>query len=226
MAGNGTAERPGGTAEEAVRLLRDRTTPAPVLRKIAGEPRLAALREVKALLARHPSSPLAVARRFLPHLPWGELAEIARDVRVGPVLRRDAERLLEVRLPEMAVGERISLARAASRKILTALRFDPEAPVLRALLENPRATDADAAFLASSPETPRSTLEHLSRHPRFGESPTVRKALLRNPSVPVPAALRLLERSPRGEWPAIARDDRVPQIVRLAASRRLGSSRS
>lgn len=221
MAGNGAPERPDGTAEEVVRRLRDRTTPVAVLRRIAGETQRTAQREVKALLVRHPRTPLALARRFLPHLSWVELAEIARDVRVGPVLRRDAERLLENRLPEMAVGERISLARGASRRVLTALRSDPEAPVLRALLENPRATEADAVALASAPETPKSVLEHLARHPRFSESPSVRKGLLRNPSVPVPAALRLLERTPRGEWPALARDDRVSRIARLAASRRL-----
>lgn len=225
MAGNGADTRPGGTAEEALRLLRDRTTPAAVLRRIAAEPRSIARREVKALLARHPRSPLALARRFLPHLPWVALAEISRDVRVGPVLRRDAERLLEARLPEMAVGERISLARGASRRLLTALRSDPEAPVLVALLENPRATDGDAAALASAPETPPSVLDHLSRHARFAQSPSVRKGLLRNASVPVPAALRLLERAPRGEWPALARDERVLRIVRLAASRRLADRR-
>ncbi len=202
-------------------LLRDRTTPAAVLRRIAAEPRWTARREVKALLARHPHSPIALARRFLPHLPWVELAEIARDVRVGPVLRRDADRLLEARLPELALGERVSLARGASRRLLNALRSDPEAPVLRALLENPRATDADAAALASAPETPPSVLDHLSRHARFCESPSVRKGLLRNASVPVSAALRILERTPRGEWPALARDERVLRIVRLAASRRL-----
>lgn len=205
-----------------MRLLRDRTTPAAVLRRIAAEPRSTVRREVKALLARHPHSPTALARRFLPHLPWAELAEIARDLRVGPVLRRDAERVLEARLPEMAVGERVSLARGATRRLVAALRSDPEAPVLRALLENPRATEADAAALASAPETPRSVLDHLSRDARFGESPSVRKGLLRNPSLPVPAALRLLERTPAGEWPALARDERVLRIVRLAASRRLG----
>jgi hypothetical protein len=220
MAGNGATERPWGS-EEVLDLLRDRTTPATVLRRIAAESRLTVRREVKVLLVRHPSSPLALSRRFLPYLPWVELAELARDVRVGPVLRRDAERLLEARLPELAVGERISLARGASRRILAALRADPEAPVLRAVLENPRATVSDASALASAPGTPSEILEHLSRHPRFGESPFVRKGLLRNPSVPIPVALRLLDRTPRSELPSLLRDDRVPRIVRLAASRRL-----
>lgn len=218
------ADNPLLGPEEMLLLLRNRQAPGELLRRIAGEVRWTALREVRGLLAQHPRSPIAVARRFLPHLAWVELADAARDIRVSPAVRRDAERLLTVRLPELAVGERIALARRASRRVIAALRSDTEVGVLRALLENPLLTEADAVWLAGSPTTPGQVLDRISRHARFGLRPAVRRGILRNAAAPVPTALRLVACSPRADLPALARDEAAPTLVRVAARRRLSGT--
>ena len=217
-------DNPATGKDEVVLLLRNRQAQAAVLRRIGARPDWTASRDVRALLALHANAPLPLARRFLPHLTWVELAAAARDPRVSPAIRRDAERLLIVRLPELAVGERISLARQAPRRVTAVLRTDGDAAVLRALLENPRASEADAMALADSAATPAPVLDHLSRDSRWGLRPSVRRRLLRNRSTPAPAALRLVARLPRAELPALSTDEEAPGFVRIAARRRLEGS--
>lgn len=221
----GAVENPALGPQELVLLLRNRQAPASALRQIAARPEWTSRREIRELLALHPSSPLPLARRYLAHLAWTDLAEAARDVRVSPSIRRDAERILIVRLPEMAVGERVALARRATRRILAALRADSEAAVLLALLDNPRAAETDATTLAASSSTPATVLDRLARDPRWNVRPSVRRRLVRNRATPVPASLKLVARASRGELLRLSRDEGAPGFVRISAERRLGSSR-
>lgn len=222
---HGTAGRPveGPTIgpEEVTDLLRDRNAAPDLLARVAGDPRFRGREEVRIGLVRHPRTPYAVARRFLPHLRWTELAELSGRAGTSPVLRRDAERILLARLPELAVGERITLARRASGALVPALRERGESPVLSALLENPRLTERDASLLAADETTPPPVLARLARHPSWGLRPSVRRALLRNRATPAPAALRLVGALGRRELVRIAADDASAPLVRIAARRRI-----
>lgn len=219
-----TGRHVGGPAigpEEVSDLLRDRNASPDVLARLAGDPRLRGREEVRIGLVRHPRTPYAVARRFLSHLRWTELAELSRRAGASPVLRRDAERILLSRLPELALGERISLARRASGGLVPALREGGEVPVLTALLENPRLSERDASLLAANEETPPPVLARLARHPAWGVRPAVRRALLRNRATPAPAALRLVSALGRRDLVRLAADEASAPLVRIAARRRI-----
>ena len=210
--------------EELKFLLRNRAAPATLLSRIAADRRFATFQEIRLALVVNPRLPQPLARSLAEHLRWRELADVADDVRVTPPVRRKAEDLIRVRLEEMAVGERVSLARRASRGVIAALRKDAEGRVLEALLRNPKLLEPEAAALARSGSTPRAVLAALGDHPKWGGRRAVRLALARNPRTPVRSALGALAGLSRSDLARLARDEEAPKIVRVVAERSLGPS--
>lgn len=202
-------------------LLRNRSTPAAALSRVARDREWTRLREILRALVGHPNTPTAVARALAPHLHDKDLGEVAEDVRVRPAVRRSAEEILKIRIGEMPLGERISLARRPSRALVAALAECADAGVLRALLGNPRLLEAEAVRIASGARTPPEALRAIAEHAAWGARRSVRMALLLNPRTPLPVALRLLRGATRHDLSRLAADPKAPRIVRIGAERRL-----
>ncbi len=209
--------------DDVLAALRNRQTPVEALRRVARTPRWTVSYDVKCALARHPNSPTPVAMQFLHHLYWRELVETAGDVRVHPTVRVKAEGLLRVRMDELALGERVALARRASRGLVAALRDRSEAMVLDALLHNPRLVEADVVQIARRETTPGEVLGRIAAHAVWGGRLAVRKALVGNPATPVHAALRIVDRLARRDLVGLRRDPSTPGVVRIRAERRLAA---
>lgn len=207
--------------EDVLLLVRNRAAAPTLLAKIARDRRWTRSYEIKKAIARHPRTPLTIARSFLPHFYWRDLAEIAEDARMPPSVKKQSEEILKNRLAEMAQGERVALARRASRGMIATLRNSPEPRVLQALLSNVRLVENDAVEIASNPGASKDILSALACHPEWRSRVSVRRSLLSNPKTPVPAALRLIEGLSPQELARLARDSAVPRIVRVGADRRL-----
>ena len=218
----GALNNPGLGPEEMLSLLRNRQATSQLLLKIGRDPRWTRNYEIKKQLVRHPHLPLVVARNLLPHMFWKELAEAAADARLHPVVRRQAERLLALRLEELSLGERVALARRASRGLIGPLIDMSEGPVLRGLLGNSRLVELEAVRVASCACGQPDLFRQLAGHPKWSVRRSVRLALLRNPRTPVPAALSLVEKLSLRDLRELVKDVKVPRIVRVGADRRLG----
>ncbi len=212
--------------EEGVALLlkNPRATQAQLLR-IGRTLRWTRAYEVKRGLVRHPRGPVPLVRRFLPHLLWLDLAEAAADTRLSPVVRRHAEEALTARLPEMAEGEVVALARRASARVVAALGRNRSSRVVAALLGNPRVRERDVVGIATGDQASPETLRRVAHHPEWGRRRAVRVALLRNPRTPVAEALRLVAELAASDLERMVRDDAVPRIVQIGAGRRLAAER-
>jgi hypothetical protein len=108
---------------------------------VARQERLLAYYEVRRELALARQTPEALALRLVPGLWWRDLMLVSLDARLPPLVRRAAEQGLISRLPKLAVGEKVSLARRASGGTIAQLRHDPNPRVIAALLDNPRLTE-------------------------------------------------------------------------------------
>jgi len=157
------------------------------------------------------------------HLWWRDLARVTDRAGLAPPLRRTAERLLGTRLQELALGEKISLARIASRGVVAALRRDGDPLVIRALLQNPRLIEGDVLAIASGTATPPYTLRTLAEDERWVARPAVRKALARNPETPRAVALRLIQGLSTTHLREVTRAPHVPVLVKIAAQRLIES---
>lgn len=189
---------------------------------IAGQGRLLPVYEVKRALTFHPRTPEVLALRFVPTLFWRDLMALGLDTRVRPTVRRAAERRVVSRLPGLAVGEKVAIARRASARVLARLRHDPSVRVVRALLDNPRATEGLVLPLVARDDTRPDVLRAVARHRRWGLRYEVRLGLCRHPHTPLATALGLLPHLRKADLRRLASEPRVPYAVRRKAEVLLG----
>ena len=174
---------------------------------------------VRRVLAGHPRTPRREALSLVSTLFWRDLAHLSSDVRVHPEVRRAADRDLLRRLPEMALAERVDLARSGGRGVLLALRLDPDPRVVAAFLDNRFTTEPDVVQAASRSDAEPAVLETIAGHPRWPLRPGVRGALLRNRSLPTASALALLTGARPRDLRELLELPGLSQILRACAER-------
>jgi hypothetical protein len=174
---------------------------------------------VRLALAGDPRTPRADAASLVGTLFWRDLAHLSADARVHPEIRRLADLDLLRRLPEMALAERVDLAKIAGRGTLVVLRFDVDPRVIAALLDNRFTSEPDVVQSAARPGARPAVLEVIAVHPRWSLRPAVRSALLRNSTLPLPLGLTLVSRATRDDLEGLLVSPGVPVILRACAER-------
>lgn len=164
------------------------------LEAILRDPGVRRYHAVRLALASHRLTPRAEALALLETLFSYDLAHLSADVRAHPEVRRAADRTLLRRISELAVAERVQLARATGRGLLAVLRVDPDPRVVAAFLDNRFATEADVVA-ALVPGAHPEALAAVARHPRWSLRRPVREALLAHPRLSENALTELLERA-------------------------------
>jgi hypothetical protein len=208
--------------DEARQAMRNPFFTAELAEDLVGERRLLHFYEVRRDLAQHLRTPEALALRLIVGLYWRDLMVIGLDARLRPTLRRSADQHLLARLSEVALGEKIALARRASAAVLLHLRHDPSPRVVAALLDNPRLTEGTLAPLAHSGSTPPAVLDVIVQDRRWGVRYGLRLAIARNPSASTETALRLLPGLRKADLRAVAADAKLGGAVRQRARLLLG----
>ncbi len=207
------------TEGECLRLLRRADLPAETLQEILADRAARKFHAVRRALAAHPRTPRGDALSLVATLFWRDLAALSADSRVHPAIRRAADLDLVRRLPEMALAERVDLARNVGRGSLLYLRLDPDPRVLSSVLENRFAIEADVVQAAVQPGASPELLALISGHPRWGLRPAVRSAVLRNPRLPAPMALSLLTRASLEDLRGIRDSPRSSTLLKACAER-------
>jgi hypothetical protein len=187
------------------------------LRLLAEQQRLLVFYELRRDLALHQATPQPLALGLLSTLYWRDLVTAGLDVRIRPVVRRAADQRLIERLPGLAVGEKVNVARRASPRVLQALRHDPTLRVVAALLDNPRLQEGDLMPLASGEATHGPVLETILTHRKWGSRYPIRLAVLRNPHTPLGVALHHLPLLKKPDLRAMAHDPRLSPPLRQRA---------
>jgi hypothetical protein len=167
--------------------------------------------------ARHPRTPQIVALRFIPGLYWADLVRVGLDMRLHPMVRRAAEARLIERLPALAVGEKMAIARSASPGVLAALRNDPTPRVIAALLENSRLTEGLLVPLLASESALPAVLAVIAGSPKWSLRYPIRLALCQNPRTPLDRALMLLPMLKRSDLESVAANLRLKLPLRRRA---------
>jgi hypothetical protein len=189
------------------------------IQHVARDPRCLKAYEVKSAIVLHPATPRALAMNLVGFLWWRDLVRVSEQTLLAPSLRRTAERLLGTRLPEMALGEKVSLARLAGRGIIAALRREGTPLVVRALLQNPRLIEEDVLAIAVSGRSSGEVLRAIADEPRWSTRPPVQKAIARHPETPRSVALRMVQSLSTASLKELLAAPKVPRLVKAAAER-------
>jgi len=203
-------ERPDLSADFLRRLTRDR--------KWMRSPR------IQFRLVNNPSTPVPEAMNLVKFLFWRDLNFTVQNFRIASEVRHGAEGMLIRRLPAMAIGEKVNLARVAGGRVLKLLRTEKDPRVAAALLENPMTMEVDVLFTINHKSTPAPVLEAVARDARWSSRRTVRVALLRNPRTPVSVALTFISSLHAGDAAELLKDAKVPLAVKKMLKTPLGGA--
>jgi hypothetical protein len=173
----------------------------------------------------NPRAPRTLAQRSLPSLRWRDLAEVARSGQVDGGVRVRAEALLRDGLPDLRLGDRITLARLATPSVLSRLLGDADPKVLGAALENPRLREADLLVALRRDSVGRALIEQAAASSRWRPSYAVGLELVQQGRTPLAVALAQLTRLRRRDLQRIAAMPGLAQLLRLAAARLAESPR-
>jgi hypothetical protein len=208
-------ENPACEPFHVIAILRSpRVTPA-VAERVYADSRWLRHYRVKVALVHCRAMPYVLSSQVIYELFWYDLAQVALNPRIDPRLRQMAERLVIQKLEEMAVGEKMVLARVASRNLIVHIRNTcREAGVLLNLLRNPRLVEEDLLALLQVPQLPVEFIRALAALPQWCNRPAVRMALLRHPHTPVHVVAQLIPRLQPSEVLQLLQDRAPRPIVR------------
>lgn len=220
----GLLDHPACTERHLLKLLERSDLPGEFLQLVAGSKWIRTPR-VQFFLVNNPATPLPHAMNFVKFLFWRDLNHTLMNFRLGAEVRHLAEGVLSQRLPAMAVGEKVALARLAGGQILKTLRMEKDARITAALLENSRVVEEDVLFIINQGRTPPPVLESIARDPKWSCRREVRVALLRNASTPLSAVIPFISQLGPNDLKVLATDAKVPPAVRRMIQTRLGGAR-
>jgi hypothetical protein len=200
--------------DDVVRLLRRQDLTKEILASIVEHHPWISLHKVQVGVVNNPVTPKVVAQKYVYHLYWRELVSVMCNLRVEPAVRHAAENLLEEKLGDMTLGEKIALAKIPQRGIVKAVRRMDSVEVLKALLRNSALVEEDVLFILHYPNLPSQVLDAVARSPKWRPRPAVCYGLIRHPRTPQSTAFRLLASMPQKELRELASNSQVPRPLR------------
>jgi hypothetical protein len=173
-------------------LLEQKNLPGEILEEVARRKPLLKSYRVKKALAFHPRTPRLVTMRLLRDLYLMDLVQITLLPGIPTELKRNAEDQLVSRLPQLPLGQKITLARRGPARLAGALLAEGHAQIVSIVLDNAYLTEAQVLKVLSREKIPPGVVRTISQHRKWSISYNVRLALVRHPLSPLATVLAYL----------------------------------
>ena len=173
-------------------LLERKNLPAEILEEVARRKPLLKNYRVKKALAFHPRTPRLVTLRLLRDLYLMDLVQLTLLAGIPTELKRNAEDQLVARLPQLPLGQKITLARRGPARLAGALLAEGHAQIVGIVLDNAYLTEAQVLRVLSREKLPPVVVRTISLHRKWSISYNVRLALVRHPLSPLATILAYL----------------------------------
>jgi hypothetical protein len=121
------------------------------------------------------------------------------------------------RVLKMSVSEKIKLATLGNKEARTLLLRDSNKLVCMAAATSPRITDGEILGLANSRVVNADVLRYIYSSREFLKTYAIKMAIVKNPKVPLPTALKLLLTLQEKDIKELSRDRNVPQTIQAQA---------
>jgi hypothetical protein len=185
-------DNPGLEETQLCLLLERKNLPGEILDEVARRKPLLKSYRVKRALAFHPRAPRLISLRLIRDLYLMDLVQVALLPGVSAELKRNAEDQLLARLPQLPLGQKITLARRGPARIAGALVAEGHTQVISIVLDNPYMTEAQILKALSREKLPIGVIPAIIRHRKWSITYNVRLALVRHPSSPLATILGYL----------------------------------
>jgi hypothetical protein len=169
---------------------------------------------LRVALLQHPRTPRHVSLRLLKLIFPFDLLKIAVNPGLAADLRRLIEDTLLARRDEMALGQRVTLARQGSCRLAGGSLDDPDARVIRAALDNPTLTEPAVVVALQRSGASEALPVAVMEHRRWSQRRGVKLALLRNTHLSLARFAALLPEVSQRDLKELMTDPRVAPNVR------------
>jgi hypothetical protein len=169
---------------------------------------------LKKAVARHPHTPRLVSLRVLRELYLMDLVQIALLPGVSAELRRNAEDQLITRLPQLPLGQKITLARRGPTRITGSLLAEGHPLVVPVALDNSHLTAAQILKALAREAVPESVVQAIAQHHKWSCDYNVRLALVRNPATTLATSLSFLPELTVSDLRELAAPGVLPEALR------------
>lgn len=166
-------------------------------------------RQLKMALVHNPATPGPIVLSLLPHLYLFELVDVCFLPGVTPDQKIAAERTIIQRLPQIELGNKMTLARRATADVVGAILREGDSRLVSACLDNPRLKEVAILQFLNSAAARADTISAVARHQKWQNRPNLRQTILRNRKTPLVWFTLFLPKM------------RTPELKNLLASRRL-----
>ncbi len=207
-------ENPALDETQLCLLLERKDLPGEILEEVGRRKALLKSYRVKRALAFHPRTPRLVSLRLLRDLYLMDLVQVAILPGVSAELKRNAEEQLIARLPQLPLGQKITLARRGPARVAGALLAEGQAQVISVVLDNPYMTEAQILKVLSREKLPAPVIPAIVRHRKWSISYNVRLALVRHAAAPLGAVLSYLPHLTVSDLRELAAPGIVPESLR------------
>ena len=195
-------------------LLERKNLPAAVLEEVARRKPLLKNYRVKRALAFHPRTPRLVTLRLLRDLYLMDLVQLTLLPGIPTELKRNAEDQLVSRLPQLPLGQKITLARRGPARLAGALLAEGHTQVVSIVLDNAYLTEAQVLRVLSREKIPPGVVRDIAQHRKWSISYNVRLALVRHPLSPLATVLAYLPELTVSDLRELASPGIVPESLR------------
>jgi hypothetical protein len=207
-------ENPALDETQVCLLLERKDLPGEILEEVARRKHLLKSYRIKRALAFHTRTPRLISLRLLRDLYLMDLVQVTLSPGVAAELKRSAEDQLLARLPQLPLGQKITLARRGPGRVAGALLAEGHAQVISIVLDNPRVTEAQILKTLSREKLPAAVIPAISRHRKWSITYNVRLALVRHPSSPLATVLAYLPELTVSDLRELAAPGIVPASLR------------
>lgn len=185
-------ENPALNEETLGLVLQRKDLPVEFLEKVLLRRQFLKSYRVKKALAFHPHTPRTAGFRLLRELYLMDLVQFAISPGTLPDMKLKAEEQVISKLPQLPLGQKITLARRAPARIAGALLGEGSPPVVKAALGNPNLTEAQVLRVLSRDKLPAVVVQSIVRDEKWSHIYNVRIALIRQPSTTLTTILAFL----------------------------------
>lgn len=185
-------ENPALNEESLCLALQRKELPGEFLEEVLSRRQFLKSYRVKKALAFHPHTPRTAGFRLLRELYLMDLVQFAISPGVLPDMKIKAEEQVIGKLPQLPLGQKITLARRAPARIAGSLLAEGNRPVVQAALGNPNLTEAQVLRVLSRDKVPAVVVQSIARHEKWSHIYNVRIALIRQPATTLTTVLAFL----------------------------------
>jgi hypothetical protein len=184
-----------------------------------------AIYRVRLGLAAHPHTPRLIAMRLLRELHLMDLVRISLLSASSMELRRMADERVLAQLPQLPLGQKLTLARRGSARIAAGLVAHGPEQAARAALDNSFLTESQLLKTLAKETLPERIVAIVARHEKWAKLVNIRVALLRHPHAPPERVPTLVPGLPRREIEDLLELSRLPENVRAHLRKELAHSK-